>query len=71
MDLPVVRKMTTNIACIISQNDPLVAPEASLKLANALQAHAITVPDAGHFLASDGFTELPHVLQALDGFLQP
>lgn len=68
LDLPAIRNMTANITCIISENDPLVAPEASLKLANALQSHIITVPNAGHFLASDGFVELPQVLQAVDEF---
>ncbi|WP_225748091.1 alpha/beta hydrolase [Eikenella sp. Marseille-P7795] len=68
LDLPAVRRMTANIACIISANDPIVAPAESMKLANALGARVITVPDAGHFLASDGFTELPQAWQALDGF---
>ncbi|MDO4907003.1 alpha/beta hydrolase [Neisseria sp.] len=67
-DLPAIRAMTANTACIVSGNDSIVAPEASLKLANALQARVITVPDAGHFLASDGFDTLPQVLQAVENF---
>lgn len=68
LNLPAIRAMTANTACIVSSNDSIVAPEASLKLANALQAHVITVPDAGHFLASDGFDTLPQVLQAVENF---
>lgn len=71
LDLPTVRTMTGNTACIVSENDSVVAPEESLKLAAALDCHVIKVPQGGHFLGSDGFTELPQVLQALDGFRQP
>lgn len=68
LNLPAIRAMTANTVCIISENDTIVEPEASLKLANALQARVITVPNAGHFLASDGFDSLPQVLQAVEGF---
>ena len=68
LDLPAIRRMTGNTACIISANDPIVAPAESIKLANALGARVMTVPDAGHFLASDGFTELPQALQAVKDF---
>ena len=52
LDLPAIRRMTGNTACIISANDPIVAPAESIKLANAFGARVMTVPDAGHFLAS-------------------
>ena len=52
----------------MSGNDAIVAPEESGKLAAALNAPVIRVANAGHFLASDGFTELPQVLQAAEGF---
>ena len=68
LDLPAVRAATPNIACIVSGNDPLVAPEESIKLAATLDSPVIRVSNAGHFLASDGFTELPQVLQAAEGF---
>lgn len=71
LNVPAVRAMTGNTACIVSENDSVVAPEESLKLAAALDCHVIKVPQGGHFLASDGFRELPQVLQALDGFRQP
>lgn len=68
LDLPALRRMTGNIACIVSTDDPIVAPAESMKLADTLGARVINVPDAGHFLASDGFTELPQVLAAIKGF---
>ena len=68
LDLPAIRAATPNIVCIVSGNDAIVAPEESGKLAAALNAPVIRVANAGHFLASDGFTELPQVLQAAEGF---
>lgn len=68
LDLPAIRAATPNIVCIVSSNDAIVAPEESGKLAAALNAPVIRVKNAGHFLASDGFTELPQVLQAAEGF---
>jgi len=50
---------------IHSDNDPLVPQEASRRFAAALGADVVTVPGAGHFLASDGVTSLPQVVQAL------
>lgn len=68
LDLPAVRAATPNTVCIVSGNDAIVAPEESGKLAAALNAPVIRVENAGHFLASDGFTELPQVLQAVEEF---
>ena len=50
---------------IHSDNDPLVPQEASRRFAAALGADVVTVPGAGHFLASDGVTSLPQVVAAL------
>ena len=50
---------------IHSDNDPLVPQEASLDVAAALGADVVTVPGAGHFLASDGVTSLPQIVTAL------
>ena len=50
---------------IHSDNDPLVPREASLDVAAAIGADVVTVPGAGHFLASDGVTSLPQIVTAL------
>ncbi|MDR1186614.1 MAG: alpha/beta hydrolase [Bifidobacteriaceae bacterium] len=49
-------------AMIHSDNDPLVPPRQSRALAAALGASTLEVAGRGHFLASDGCTELPEVL---------
>ena len=50
---------------IHSDNDPLVPQAASRRFATAISADVVTVPGAGHFLASDGVTSLPQVVAAL------
>jgi len=50
---------------IHSDNDPLVPQAASRRFAPAISADVVTVPGAGHFLASDGVTSLPQVVAAL------
>ena len=50
---------------IHSDNDPFVPRAASRRFATAISADVVTVPGAGHFLASDGVTSLPQVVRAL------
>lgn len=50
---------------IHSDNDPIVPSDLSEKFAARIGARTVTVHGAGHFLTSDGFTELPEVLEAL------
>ncbi|MDG2956094.1 alpha/beta hydrolase [Bisgaard Taxon 10/6] len=66
IDFAAVRAMARQIYCIISDNDPIVPPKSSERLAHQLHAHVYRVANAGHFLASDGFTELPVVWQAVE-----
>ncbi|PAT32788.1 esterase [Vandammella animalimorsus] len=65
LDLPAIRAMTPHMTSIISDNDPIVAPEESQKLANSLSSAVIRISQGGHLLASDGFTQLPQALQAV------
>lgn len=51
---------------IQSDNDPVVPQAASRQLAAEIEADVVTVSGAGHFLASDGVTSLPQVVQALE-----
>lgn len=48
-----------------SDDDPIVPPELTDRLAARLGVEAQVVPGAGHFMASDGVTALPQVLDAL------
>ena len=49
-------------AVIRSETDPFVPPEASDKIARRLQARLLVHPEAGHFMAEDGVTSFPTVL---------
>ena len=50
---------------IRSDDDPFVPAGSSEEFAARIGARTLTVHGAGHFLASDGVTELPEVLEAL------
>ena len=50
---------------IRSDDDPFVPAGSSEEFAARIGANTLTVHGAGHFLASDGVTELPEVLEAL------
>ena len=45
-------------------------PAVSEQLAQRLGGTVHRVPDAGHFLDREGFTELPVVLQAVEDVVQ-
>lgn len=70
INYPAIRQMSPAIYSIISENDTIVAPGESLKLAQRLNSQIIRVPNGGHFLAQDGFTELPQVWQAVEALLR-
>lgn len=53
------------IAILRSDNDPLVPPSHTDRLAGLLGTTAQVVPGAGHFLAADGVTSLPEVLEVI------
>lgn len=63
-----VSGLPTHIGRLIvirSDNDPLVPPTHTDRLAQRLGVTARVVPGAGHFLADEGFVELPAVFDAL------
>lgn len=70
LDTAYLHTITPHIHHIISGNDPIVAPEESLKLAQQLGGAVTHVPRGGHFLAEDGFTQLPQAWQALAPLLK-
>ncbi len=53
------------IVVVRSDNDPLVPPAFTDRLAGLLGISARVVADAGHFLADDGVTTLPHARDAV------
>ncbi|MCM0619419.1 RBBP9/YdeN family alpha/beta hydrolase [Nocardioides bruguierae] len=52
---------------LLAPDDPLVPAALSRDLATGLEAHVHEVPGAGHFLASDGVTDLPEATALLLG----
>ncbi|MCI1788994.1 MAG: alpha/beta hydrolase [Actinomyces sp.] len=53
------------VVVIRSDDDPFVPPALTDRLADLLGAPVRVVPKAGHFLASDGITELPAAREAI------
>lgn len=64
-----IQTLSPHRAVIASENDPIVPFEHTVHLQERLEARLITVESGGHFLASDGFTEHPAVLGALQHML--
>ncbi|WP_327110106.1 alpha/beta hydrolase [Nocardia sp. NBC_01730] len=54
------------LTIVRSDADPYVPPDHTDRLASLLGVSAKVVPGAGHFLASDGITSLPEVLEAIE-----
>ncbi|TFH51551.1 serine hydrolase family protein [Actinomyces viscosus] len=61
-----LRPFLGHTTVIHSDDDPLVPQAASQEFAAEIDADVVTVPGAGHFLASDGVTSLPQVVRALN-----
>jgi len=70
IDFAAIQTMTSKIYCVISDNDYIVVPKSSHSLAQQLHAQIINVEKGGHFLAADGFTQLPQVWLALKQCIQ-
>lgn len=70
-DIPfaAIQALTPRRVVVASKNDPIVPFEHTVHLQTTLEARLITVERGGHFLASDGFTEHPAVLGALNRML--
>lgn len=49
----------------ISDNDAYVPPELSLKLTKQFKIPYTVIPKAGHFLAEDGYSEFPQLVEYL------
>ncbi|HEY9621512.1 MAG TPA: alpha/beta hydrolase [Crinalium sp.] len=58
-------RLTPNRTIVGSLNDSLVPYEQTEKLSRVLQTRLLKVSQGGHFLASDGITELPLVYDEL------
>lgn len=64
-DLSGVSHHVDRITVIRSDDDPLVPPALTNRLAGLLGVSAQVVPGAGHFLTVDGMTSLPQAYAAI------
>ncbi|WP_444946168.1 RBBP9/YdeN family alpha/beta hydrolase [Microbulbifer sp. VTAC004] len=58
------------IIVIGSPQDSIVPFYLTEELADQLQATIVSIPDSGHFLASDGFRKFPQLLTVIDNILK-
>lgn len=63
--------MTAQRVVIAAKDDPIVPFAQTEQLAHDLKARFITVEHGGHFLDSEGFTELPLVHEQLTAMINP
>lgn len=54
----------------MSDNDDLVPPQLTIQLAKDIDAPYITVPNGGHFLGREGYTEFPQLVDSLKEMLE-
>lgn len=54
--------------CIYSDNDHIVTPDRTRRLAHQLDAELICLPDQGHFLGSRGMDTFPELLSLIEQF---
>lgn len=65
VNLAGIRDHVGSLVVMRSDDDPYVPTGHTDRLARLLEASPLVVPGAGHFLASDGVTSLPHVLEVI------
>jgi len=68
IDLGKVRGVLPKSTVIISDNDPYGMFEENKRKFAELGSKIVVLPNAGHFTAEDGFTELPVALSELELF---
>lgn len=56
--------------CLVSDNDTHVPPELTVCMAERLHSPLTHIPNGGHLMASDGFTELPPIWEVLKPMLE-
>lgn len=68
-DFSVLKRIRMPKQCLVSDNDSHVPPALTLSMAERLDSPVIHIPNGGHLMDSDGFTELPQVWEALKPML--
>lgn len=65
-----IKQACSNIIAIESDNDPAVPQGSGALLRDRLSAHLVTLHDAGHMNAEDGYITLPEVLDGALSFIE-
>ncbi|MFD4957820.1 RBBP9/YdeN family alpha/beta hydrolase [Microbacterium sp. NPDC058389] len=65
LDIEALRALTPNRTVFVSDNDAIVDPAITARLAARFGADLVTVPGAGHFQETEGKTTFPELLPAL------
>ncbi len=65
-DYEAIKRKQIPITIVNSTTDPWINFERSKGLANKLNAKFISVENAGHFMARDGYTEFPLLLKIIE-----
>lgn len=68
IDLKKVKRVLSKSALVISDNDPYDCYKENVEKFKQLGSKIVTLHNAGHISESDGFTELPQVLEILEKF---
>ena len=64
-----ILSLTNNLSIIAAKDDIIVPHKQTEELSNLLKTKLLSINNGGHFLASDGFTELPLVYEELSKML--
>lgn len=65
VNLSGMREQVRSLTILRSDEDPYVPVGHTDRLARLLGTSAVIIPGAGHLLATDGFSSLPHALEAI------
>lgn len=70
LDYPRLIAMAPSRSVIVSLNDVIVPHQQTEHLSSLLQARLRTISNGGHFLASEGFTQLQEVYEDLNEMIK-
>lgn len=65
-DIARVKEIAPKRAVVVANDDTIVAPDFTKRLAKELEAPLHTIEKGGHFLDADGFIEFPLILEELE-----
>ncbi|RAX57037.1 hypothetical protein CCZ01_07495 [Helicobacter monodelphidis] len=70
LDFAVLQAISPNRVVISAKDDSIVPTDLSKKLSDKLNAKFIQTQNGGHFMESDGYTEMPLVLENLEAIFK-